>query len=429
MVVLLGFTALSVDVGFYLRQRSIVQHAVDAAALAAAQELPDDQAAAEQLARDYAEANGVDADTLDINFECTSEFTLACDPSQNKWDTIRISGSLDVPFFFAPVLKLAGVEDKCWLDTCAAVNSAAACRGLCGGSPFNAVDVVMTIDHTASLTSGELDSIKEGTDALYGYFDESKQHIGLAVTPPVDPDNHCDSINTWGDPEVYLPVPITDDYQTSPGVLDYSSALVSTTNCLDRPGFGELPGAHTKLGEPIKAAQEELQANGRPGEKWGIILLTDGAANVYNPPVTTGSTGRLSPSANAAVTSGSGDNNGFQSSATAAYSNGGSAASDSNSGTGTSTSCSDSGKDRHQYYNYGISLPGGASVTGIEVRLDAYIDSTFSSTRRMCVELSWDGGASWTSAQQTSNLSTSQNSFYLGGSSDDWGHTWDADAL
>lgn len=430
MVVLLGFTAMSVDVGYYLRQRAIVQHAVDAAALAGAQELPDDQALAEQMARNYAEANGVDPDTLDVQFECTSQFVVACDPGSSKWDTIRVQGSLDVPFFFAPVLRLAGVEDKCWLETCAAVNSAAACRGLCGSFPSAPVDAVMALDHTGSMTSDDLANAKEGALALYEYFDDSQQSVGLVFTPPVDPSNYCDSINTWGDPEVWLPVPLTDDYQTSPHVLDYSSPLVSTTQCVDRPSFGELPGAHTNLGDPILAAMQELQANGRPGEKWGIILLTDGAANVYDPPLIYGDTGLLSPTANAAVTSSAGDNNGFQTNATNAYADGGGEAVDTDSGSGTSTSCTSASKDKHRYYNYGISLPAGATVEGIEVRLDARVDSTSSSTRRMCVQLSWDGGSSWTSAQQTSNLGTSEATYWLGSSSDLWGRSsWSSSNL
>ena len=108
------------------------------------------------------------------------------------------------------------------------------------------------------------------------------------------------------------------------------------------------------------------------------------------------------------MTSGAGDNNGFQTSPTNAYADGGGNATDTDSGTGTSTSCTSTSKDRHRYYNYGISLPGGATVTGIEMRLDAWVDSTASGTRQMCVELSWNGGSSWTSVKTTPNLSTSE---------------------
>jgi hypothetical protein len=62
------------------------------------------------------------------------------------------------------------------------------------------------------------------------------------------------------------------------------------------------------------------------------------------------------------------------------------------------------------------------------VRLDARIN-TASGTRRMCVQLSWDGGSTWTSPDQTSNLGTSLQTYTLGGASDDWGHTWTATQL
>ncbi len=431
MVVLMGFTALAVDVGFFLRHRAVVQQAVDAAALAGAQVLPDQgAAAAEQMAREYAELNGVDPDSLEFSFRCTSEWEAACNPAEDRWDTIEVRGSLDVPFFFAPVLQLTGAEERCWFDTCPVVEVAAGCRGLCGASPWQAVDVMTIIDHTASMSSSDLQNAKEGALALYEYFDADLHRVGLGVTPPVEPGDQCDSIDSWGDPEVWVPVSLNDEYQTAPHVLDMSSDLVSNTQCLDRPSYYELFGVHTKLGDPVKAAAEELQANGRPDEKWGMILLSDGAANVYDEESAVDSTGLLSPSAEEPVTSDSGDNNGFEVDPTNAFGDDGGYATDNNSGTNTSTSCGSTGKDRHVFYEFGIPDLGGASISGIEVRLDAFASGWWFSTRRMCVELSWDGGATWTAAKQTSNLnSTSESSRYVGGPSDTWGRTWSAGDL
>jgi hypothetical protein len=45
---------------------------------------------------------------------------------------------------------------------------------------------------------------------------------------------------------------------------------------------------------------------------------------------------------------------------------------------------------------------------------------------RMCVQLSWNGGASWTSAKATATLGASTTTFTLGGASDTWGRTWSA---
>ena len=139
-----------------------------------------------------------------------------------------------------------------------------------------------------------------------------------------------------------------------------------------------------------------------------------------------GAPGFNSPTANAADTGG--DGNGFQSSPLNAHGDDAAVATDTNSGSGTSTSCTNSGKDRHRFYNYGFSIPTGMSVTGIEVRLDARADST-SGSPRMCVQLSWDGGTTWTTAKTTATLGTSMTTFTLGSATDTWGRTWSATNL
>jgi hypothetical protein len=100
-------------------------------------------------------------------------------------------------------------------------------------------------------------------------------------------------------------------------------------------------------------------------------------------------------------------------------------ATDTNSGSGTSTSCTNSRKDRHRFFDFGLAIPEGSAIAGIEVRLDARADSTAGSPR-MCVQLSWDGGATWTAAKATGTLGTSLGTFILGGAADGWGRTWSA---
>jgi hypothetical protein len=138
------------------------------------------------------------------------------------------------------------------------------------------------------------------------------------------------------------------------------------------------------------------------------------------PPV---NTGLLSPSAQAPVTSGSGDNNGYQTNPSNAFGNDGLFAVDTNSGTNNNTSCTSNRKDRHTFYNYGISIPSGAAITGIEVRLDGRADSS-SGSPSFCVQISGDGGTSWTTAKSTSTLTTSEATYLLGGAADTWGRTW-----
>lgn len=131
----------------------------------------------------------------------------------------------------------------------------------------------------------------------------------------------------------------------------------------------------------------------------------------------------LSPSANAPQTTNAGDNNGFQSRTGNAYKNDLSFAVDTNSGTNTNTSCTNSGKDKHTFSNYNFTLPINAQVQGLEVRLDARTDAT-AGNPHMCVELSWDGGVTWTAAKSTLPLTPSEVTYFLGNTTDTWGHTW-----
>jgi hypothetical protein len=398
MLVILGFAAMAIDVGYWYSQKREVQKAVDAAALAGAQELPDNPAQAETVARDYLTRNGItDQDTISVTFRRISTYL-----DEGEWDAIAVEVERPAEAWFARVF---GIQEALIRDV-----RAVGCRGSCGGSPFTPVDVVQIMDRTGSMTAEDMANAKDGARALLEFFNGEIQHVGLAVLGPstswVSP---CGSAA----PGVWLPVNLSDDFQHADGTLNEGSRLVSTINCLTTSSVG------TDIGDPLAAAIDELETNGRPDVKWGIILLTDGAANQ---PVL--DTGNRSPTANAAVASGSGDSNGFQTNPQNAYADDTSYAVDTDSGTNTNTGCGDSGKDRHVFYNYGISVPGTDTVTGIEVRLIARVDSTSSTTRRMCVQLSWDGGVTWTAAQQTNNLSTSYQTYTLGTTSPLWGRTW-----
>jgi parallel beta-helix repeat protein len=135
------------------------------------------------------------------------------------------------------------------------------------------------------------------------------------------------------------------------------------------------------------------------------------------------STALLSCASEVPVTGNAGDNNGFELTPLNACADDGNAAADVNSGTGSPNSCTASSKDKHRFLDYGIAIPAGSTVNGIEVRVDSWADSA-SSGPRMCVELSWDGGFSWTAAKVTSDLGASEATRILGSSIDNWGHVW-----
>lgn len=81
----------------------------------------------------------------------------------------------------------------------------------------------------------------------------------------------------------------------------------------------------------------------------------------------------------------------------------------------------------HVYWGYSIAIPPGASVTGIEVRLDAWRwPSGVPFDAFLDVQLSWDGGASWTPRYTAGPLAGYEQSWILGGPNDGWGRSWSA---
>jgi hypothetical protein len=164
---------------------------------------------------------------------------------------------------------------------------------------------------------------------------------------------------------------------------------------------------------PVSADTQATITGTYGATQTAIITVMAGAA--------ASNTGLLSPTAHAAASAG--DGNGFEVNPGNAMADDALNAVDNNSGTASSTSCTSTARDKHQFFNYGITLPSGATVKGIEVRLDSRVDDTAGSPR-MCVELSWDGGASWTAPLATSTLSTSMRSRTLGGAANTWGRTW-----
>ena len=179
---------------------------------------------------------------------------------------------------------------------------------------------------------------------------------------------------------------------------------------------GAITGTPTASGTSNFTVQATDSANPAATASKGLSI------NVTSPPII--STGFLAPTANAAVTSGAGDNNGFETTPSNAYVTNGLFAVDTNSGTNTNTSCTNTGKDKHSYFNYNFIVPSGVSIRGIEVRLAARVDSTLLSSPRMCAQLSWNGGASWTTALSTTTLSTATTTYILGGATNTWGRTW-----
>jgi hypothetical protein len=131
---------------------------------------------------------------------------------------------------------------------------------------------------------------------------------------------------------------------------------------------------------------------------------------------------------NAADTGGNG--NGYEGTPANACASDGAVATDTNTGSvGRSTSCTNAANDRHRFWGYAFGLPGSVtSIDGITVRADAGMNNN-GGTSVLCVELSWDGGATWTAAKAVTLTATAVTTYTLGSASDTWGHAWTAGQL
>jgi hypothetical protein len=100
LVVLLGMAALVLDVGNWFHTKRRLQGTADAAALAGAQELPDDPSAAQTMAMSYANQNGGDVAGANI---VVSSTVL---PN----DTISVRARKTDPGFFSKIFGIAGAD-------------------------------------------------------------------------------------------------------------------------------------------------------------------------------------------------------------------------------------------------------------------------------------------------------------------------------
>ena len=97
LAVLMGFVALSVDVGAATTTKAKLQSAADAAALAGAQELPESPSQAITYAQTYAAANGINLSDMSISIE-------------NDDHDIVVSVNHTMPTYFARVLGKDSVD-------------------------------------------------------------------------------------------------------------------------------------------------------------------------------------------------------------------------------------------------------------------------------------------------------------------------------
>jgi IPT/TIG domain/Putative Flp pilus-assembly TadE/G-like len=319
LIVLMGFTALVVDVGMLRNDRQTLTNTMDAAALAGGTLMPVDGSQAGATAKVNSlvvktiNANfpGLPSSSYIIKYKCligidtstppqpyiSRDIPLVCDPSKSlgrapiasdfhgagptrysacdpsvgdKCNVIEVAGNTTTPYSFA---RAVGVDQG---NT--GVVTSAACNGPCGDSPLTPVDVVMIIDRTGSMNGTDTTNAKAAANSIVPLYDPAMQWLALGTLGPSTTSGGCatapaGSIGTATAPadlRRWVPVGLSGTGSS------YSTTFAKVTagiNCYTNSSTG------TDLADPVTMATYELLNNGRSGVRKGIILETDGQPN------------------------------------------------------------------------------------------------------------------------------------------------------
>jgi hypothetical protein len=119
-----------------------------------------------------------------------------------------------------------------------------------------------------------------------------------------------------------------------------------------------------------------------------------------------------------------GDGDGFERPGNAALARDGAEAVSSDSGTSVTASCYSAGNDSHIFRNFGVTPTAAYPIVdGIEVRLEARADSPVGRAY-FCVQLSGDGGRTWSYPQRTNQLTATSELLVAGLRREPWGRQW-----
>ncbi len=329
MVVILAFSAAVIDVGVLRNANQNLWNSLDAGALAGVAELPDDGAAAEQVALQYADVDypgGLPAGVAQTSFRCVigdrnhdglpdlEDIPLTCDPgpvSADAWrcangicaavcdpsagakcNTIVLEGTVSVGYGFARVVGIDSGRTQAVIS--------AACKGPCGSLPVTPVDVALIVDRTTSMNGVDTANARSAADAVRTLYNPATQWLSFGMLGPSQAGKSCVTQPATSIGTAYAPadlrrwIPIGLMGQGASFGSDYSasgSAMDDAISCFTNSQ------TKTDLTDPIPMAAYELTHYGRTGVHKGIILMSDGQPNT-----STSSTSNYCEQANSAAT-------------------------------------------------------------------------------------------------------------------------------
>jgi Flp pilus assembly protein TadG len=277
-VVLVAIAGLAIDVSHAYSVKRKLQATADAAALAAAIDLPDvAKAQATAVAYGPAGKNSVAGAVQARAVPWCLKSIAYCygsapgtSPTNGQANGLVITERQDVATSFLSLIGINSIP----------VTAKATACGVCGATKL---DVVLVLDRTGSM-SGDVSSLTSSVEGFLNSLNPSLDRVGLVVLPPGP---SCSASRGgaypfqttqflfWTIPmyayagaytSQYLSVPLTTDFQNP------SSGVYQAVSCLAAGGPTSYLGA-------LQAAYAELQADGRSDAQKAIVFESDGAAN------------------------------------------------------------------------------------------------------------------------------------------------------
>jgi Flp pilus assembly protein TadG len=239
LTAMIGMTSLTLDAGRYYELRRELQNAVDAAAHAGAQSLPDTAAAAAN-AQQYFAANAPDIGASDI---------VVTYPTPDH-ETIHIDVDAQVAFLFAPVLGIHGATVHAEADAGARTTDMVVVLDRSGSMCVDTYGLMLNCP-THPPVWQPFNSVQQAAETFAAYFSPTTTQVGLA------------SFSTSA----------TLNRQLS-SAFGPGSAYVTAIDAL-------VPAGWTDTGGGLATALAELQsARARANSLKVIVLLSDGVANI-----------------------------------------------------------------------------------------------------------------------------------------------------
>lgn len=315
-IVIFACAALAVDIASLSMERQKLHDHVDSAAHAGAFELPSSGSSAKTWAVTMAKRQDAGM-TPDTELFCVvastgsskqvaaGQIPATCDPgtynsatvrcntkicsipcpTTGRCNTIRVSDAKDVDYDFAPIIG----QKK---GSTGSVSSAA-CKGSCGDTLPNPMDIVIMADRTTSMSDTHREQMKTAIVDSLGVMDPTLHYVAFGTLHKSRAGGSCATAATSASDGVtggnWIAVPFTNDYKANrDSAINSSSTLVKGVQCMPS---GAVPGLSTgsygtHLASAMKGAARYLlgkQPNNltslpkRPGTpKKVIIYETDG---------------------------------------------------------------------------------------------------------------------------------------------------------